>query len=63
MTVMLAGAPAKLDDFEDLIRRSASSSSSGRAGWPCLSWTGRAARLHAVAGGSADPTITDREAG
>jgi hypothetical protein len=33
--------PSKLDDFEDLIRPTASSSCSGPAGWRCLSWTGR----------------------
>ena len=38
LTVMLAGRPEKIDDFEGLLEQYRSSSSNGRAVWPCLSW-------------------------
>ena len=44
LTVMLAGRPEKIDDFEGLLEPYASSSSSGRGGWPCLSWNATAER-------------------
>ena len=61
LTVMLAGRPAKIDDFEDLLRAlRRSSSSSGPAGWPCLSWT--ASRPPATASAPEQrPTARERQ--
>ncbi len=63
MTVMLAGTPSKIDDFENLIRPYGiiDLQRTGRVALPKLER--RAARLHSIAGGSSDPTTTDNEAG
>ena len=55
ITVMLAGAPSKLDDFENLIRPYGivELQRTGRVALPKLER--RAARLRSVAGGSTDP--------
>jgi acetolactate synthase-1/3 small subunit len=58
ITVMLAGAPSKIDDFENLIRPYGivELQRTGRVALPKLER--RAARLHSVAGGSSDPAST-----
>jgi acetolactate synthase-1/3 small subunit len=58
ITVMLAGAPSKVDDFENLIRPYGivELQRTGRVALPKLER--RAARLHSVAGGSSDPAST-----
>ncbi len=38
ITVMLAGRPEKIDDFEGLLEHYTSRSCNGRVGSPCLSW-------------------------
>jgi acetolactate synthase-1/3 small subunit len=55
MTVMLAGSPSKIDDFENLIRPYGivELQRTGRVALPKLER--RAARLHSVAGGTSDP--------
>jgi acetolactate synthase-1/3 small subunit len=55
MTVMLAGAPSKIDDFEKLIRPYGivELQRTGRVALPKLER--RAGRLHSVAGGTHDP--------
>jgi acetolactate synthase-1/3 small subunit len=61
ITVMLAGAPSKVDDFENLIRPYGiiELQRTGRVALPKLA--GRAAQLRSIAGGSSGPT--DNEAG
>jgi acetolactate synthase-1/3 small subunit len=56
VTVMLAGTPSKVDDFENLIRPYGivELQRTGRVALPKL--TRRAAPLRSVAGGSSDPT-------
>jgi acetolactate synthase-1/3 small subunit len=58
LTVMLAGAPSKVDDFENLIRPYGivELQRTGRVALPKLER--RASRLHSVAGGSSDPAST-----
>jgi ketol-acid reductoisomerase len=55
MTVMLAGTPSKIDDFENLIRPYGivELQRTGRVALPKLAR--RAARLHSIAGGAPDP--------
>jgi acetolactate synthase-1/3 small subunit len=63
MTVMVAGTPSKVDDFENLIRPYGivELQRTGRVALPKLAR--RAGRLRSIAGGCADPVPTNHEAG